>query len=63
MMQQLFALGTHLEAEATRAGEVNGDRFLEAASVIDQLIDVTRSQAFGPTELSLQSRRQPPCDI
>ena len=53
MMQQLFALGSHLEAEATRAGEVNGDRFLQAASVIDQLIDVTRSQAFGPTELSL----------
>jgi PAS domain S-box-containing protein len=47
MLQQLFALGTHLEAAAHRDRSGGSGRFLQAASVVDELIEITRSQAFG----------------
>ncbi len=47
MLQQLFALGTHLEAAAHRDKSSGSGPFLQAASVVDELIEITRSQAFG----------------
>lgn len=48
MLQHLFALGSHLQAEAHRDTTGGSTQFLNAASVIDDLIDLTRSQVFGP---------------
>ena len=46
MLQHLFALGTHLEAAARREGPSGSGRFLQAASAVDELIEITRTQAF-----------------
>jgi PAS domain S-box-containing protein len=48
MIQQLFALGTHFEAQSVRDTSRQAGRFRHAATLIDQLIDMTRSQAFAP---------------
>lgn len=51
MLQKLFALGTHLEAEAHRGDSRGSGTFRRAASVVDQLIEITRTQVFGTSAL------------
>jgi hypothetical protein len=48
MIQQLFALGTHFEAQSVRDTSQQAGRFRHAATLIDQLIDTTRAQVFAP---------------
>lgn len=48
MLQHLFAIGTHLQVEARNPTPANPQRLAQSASMIDDLIDLTRAQVFGP---------------
>ncbi len=50
MLQKLFAIGTHLEAAAHREGPSRSGPFLQAASAVDGLIEITRTQVFDTDE-------------
>lgn len=53
VLQRLYALGTHFQAEAARDTMSELGRFHHAANAIDELIDSTRTTVFGMPPMEL----------